>query len=76
MRKRICLSGRPQLEPDVEALIVRVAPKNPRLGCDKIQGKLLKLDLRLSPSTLPNVALSVVGDVLGGILHNYYRDAA
>ena len=47
--------GRPRLERDVEALIVRIARENPRMGYDKIQGELLKLGFKVHPSTVKNV---------------------
>jgi putative transposase len=47
--------GRPRLEAELEALIVRLARENPRLGFDKIQGELLKLGYALDPSTVRNV---------------------
>ena len=47
--------GRPRLERDLEALIVRIAHENPRMGYDKIQGKLLKLGFKIHPSTVKNV---------------------
>ncbi len=37
------VGGRPRMEAELEALIVRLARENPRLGFDKIQGDLLKL---------------------------------
>lgn len=47
--------GRPRLKPDMEALIVRIARENPRMGYDKIHGELLKLGFRVDPSTVKNV---------------------
>ena len=47
--------GRPRLERDVEALIVRIARENPRMGYDKIQGELLKLGFKVHPSTVKNI---------------------
>ncbi len=47
--------GRPRVERDVEALIVRIAQENPRLGYDKLQGELLKLGFKVHPSTVKNV---------------------
>ena len=47
--------GRPRLDAELEALIVRLARENPRLGFDKIHGELLKLGYTLDPSTVRNV---------------------
>ncbi|MHB8629899.1 MAG: helix-turn-helix domain-containing protein [Aggregatilineales bacterium] len=53
--KRSKVGGRPRLEAEVEALIVRLARENPRMGYDKIQGELLKLGYELDPTTVRNV---------------------
>src|SRR5512143_1621636 len=47
--------GRPRLDAELEALIVRIARENPRLGHDKIHGELLKLGYSVDPSTVGNV---------------------
>ena len=47
--------GRPRLERDKEALIVRIAHENPRMEYDKIQGELLKLGFKIHPSTVKNI---------------------
>src|SRR3954466_10174881 len=47
--------GRPRLDAELEALIVRLARENPRMGHDKIHGELLKLGYTLDPSTVRNV---------------------
>jgi putative transposase len=47
--------GRPRLDRDIEALILRIARENPRMGYDKIHGELLKLGLTLDPTTVKNV---------------------
>ena len=39
----------------MEALIVRIARENPRMGYDKIQGELLKLGVKIHPSTVKNI---------------------
>jgi hypothetical protein len=49
------VGGRPRLEPDLEALIVRLARENPRMGYDQIQGELLKLGYDLDRITVRNV---------------------
>ncbi|MHB8629604.1 MAG: integrase core domain-containing protein [Aggregatilineales bacterium] len=53
--KRSPVGGRPGLDAEVEALIVRLARENPRMGYDKIQGELLKLGYELDPTTVRNV---------------------
>jgi putative transposase len=47
--------GRPRLGAELEALIVRLARENPRMGHDKIHGELLKLGYTVDPSTVRNV---------------------
>src|SRR5579859_3923619 len=47
--------GRPKLETELDALIVRLARENPRFGYDKIHGELLKLGYSLDPTTVRNV---------------------
>jgi putative transposase len=47
--------GRPVLDTELDALILRLAQENPRMGYDKIHGELLKLGYRLSPSAIRNV---------------------
>ncbi len=47
--------GRPRLDAELEALIVRLARENPRMGYDKIHGELLKLGYTVDPSTMRNV---------------------
>jgi putative transposase len=47
--------GRPRLDAELEALIVRLARENPRMGYDKIHGELLKLGYSVDPSTVRNV---------------------
>jgi putative transposase len=47
--------GRPVLDAEIEALILRLAQENPRMGYDKIHGELLKLGYQLSPTTIRNV---------------------
>ena len=47
--------GRPRLDTELEALIVRLARENPRMGYDKIHGELLKVGYTLDPSTVRNV---------------------
>src|SRR5260370_31282944 len=49
------VGGRPRLDTDLEALILRLARENPRMGYDKIQGELLKLGYDLDPTSVRNV---------------------
>jgi putative transposase len=48
-------SGRPRIDPAVEALIVRLARENPRWGYGKIEGELLKLGHDIGRTTIKDV---------------------
>ena len=48
-------SGRPPVEPDTRALIVRLARENPRWGYPRISGELAKLGVIVSTSTVQRV---------------------
>ena len=47
--------GKPRIESELEALIVRLANENPGLGYEKLQGELLKLGYDLGISTVRDV---------------------
>jgi transposase InsO family protein len=47
--------GRPRIEAELEALIVRLANENPGLGFEKLQGELLKLGYDVGISTVRDV---------------------
>jgi putative transposase len=45
-------TGRPQLDQDLQALIVRLAQENPRWGYQRIQGELLRLGMQVSATAI------------------------
>jgi putative transposase len=50
--------GRPPVERRVRELVVRLARENPRWGYPRIAGELLKLGVRISPSTVRRLLLA------------------
>jgi putative transposase len=50
--------GRPAVEDRVRQLVLRFARENPRWGYPRIAGELLKLGLRVSPSTVRRLLLA------------------
>src|SRR5450756_1352460 len=49
--------GRPPIEPDVRDLIVRLGEGEPTLGYQRIRGELLKLEIRISATTVRTILL-------------------
>ena len=47
--------GRPALDPEIRALILRLGSENPRWGYMRIRGELLKLGIRVSATTIATV---------------------
>jgi putative transposase len=47
--------GRPPVDRRVGKLVLRLARENPHWGCPRIVGELLKLGLRISPSTVRRI---------------------
>jgi putative transposase len=47
--------GRPRVDDETTALVLRLGRENPRWGYRRIQGELLKLGMRLAPSTIAKI---------------------
>ncbi len=47
--------GRPRLEPSLRDLILRMARENPKWGCVRIRGELLKVGHRVSATAIRNL---------------------
>lgn len=47
--------GRPPVDPETRALVVRLAKENPRWGYRRIQGELIKLGVHLATSTIAHI---------------------
>jgi putative transposase len=50
-----CRPGRPPVDEEATDLVVRLAKENPRWGYRRIQGELIKLGVRLAPSTISRI---------------------
>ena len=50
-------AGRPSIDPQTRALILRVARENPRWGYQRIAGELRRLAISVSPSTVRRVLI-------------------
>ena len=47
--------GRPEVDEEIQALVVRLARENQRWGYKRIQGELLKLGVKLAKSTIASI---------------------
>ena len=47
--------GRPRISGEIEALVVRIARENPRMGYGKIEGEMLKLGYVVPKSTIRSI---------------------
>ncbi len=49
--------GRPAIDPEVRDLVVRLGRQNPRWGYQRIRGELMKLEIRISATTVRTILL-------------------
>ncbi len=55
--KRSGRPGRPPIQAEISAIIVRLGTENPRWGYQRIRGELLKLGIRVSATTVRTILL-------------------
>jgi transposase InsO family protein len=71
--------GRPQIEPDLRALIRRMSIENPLWGAPRIHGELLKLGFEIAQSSVAKYMVKRRGQPNQGwrtFLHNHAPDIA
>src|SRR5207302_11234286 len=47
--------GRPQIDPEVTELILQMGRENPRWGCVRIRGELIKLGIKVGATTIRSI---------------------
>jgi hypothetical protein len=55
--RRMGQPGRPPIDPNVRDLVVRLGRENPRWGYQRIRGNLLKLQIKISATTVRTILL-------------------